>query len=72
MPDKTVSPAATTKKHQGNGKLMPDKTVSPAKVIQELSFDMDKVAGAMEGLTWQKGFTNMAQAFSMAEVRIIG
>jgi len=58
----------------GNGVIMPDKkTVSPAIVKQLLTNDMTLVNTAVEGLTWQRGFTNMAQAFSAAEhVFILG
>ena len=52
----------------GNGVIMPDgKTVSPAINAQKLTFDKDKVKGVVEGLPFKKGFTNMAQAFAMAE-----
>merc|ERR1719333_666012 len=33
----------------------------------ELDDDMEKVGKAIEGLQWEKGFTNMAQAFTAAE-----
>merc|ERR1719181_2359006 len=47
---------------------MPDgKTVSPAINAHSLSFDMDLVKAAVSGLPFKKGFTNMAQAFAMAE-----
>jgi len=52
----------------GNGVIMPDgKTVSPAINAQKLTFDKDAVKGVVEGLPFKKGFTNMAQAFAMAE-----
>jgi uncharacterized protein YegL len=52
----------------GNGVIMPDgKTVSPAISAQPLSSDLNEVITAVEGLPFKKGFTNMAQAFSMAE-----
>jgi len=52
----------------GNGVIMPDgKTVSPAINVQKLTFDMGAVKSAVEGLPFKKGFTNMAQAFAMAE-----
>jgi len=52
----------------GNGIIMPDgKTVSPAINAQKLTFDKDAVKGVVEGLPFKKGFTNMAQAFAMAE-----
>jgi len=52
----------------GNGVIMPDgKTVSPAINAHPLSFNMDELKKAVEGLPHKKGFTNMAQAFAMAE-----
>jgi len=52
----------------GNGVIMPDgKTVSPAIAAQPLTLDKDAVVAAVKGLPFKKGFTNMAQAFAMAE-----
>jgi len=57
----------------GNGMVLPDKdsisgtTISPAKLVLGMSFDMKEVAGAMRKTVWEKGFTNMAQAFSTAQ-----
>jgi len=52
----------------GNGVIMPDgKTVSPAISAQPLTFDKAAVEAAVKGLPFKKGFTNMAQAFAMAE-----
>jgi len=52
----------------GNGVIMPDgMTVSPAINAHALSFDMDSVKQAVSDLPFKKGFTNMAQAFAMAE-----
>eukprot|EP00397_Hematodinium_sp_SG-2012_P015657 GEMP01015949.1.p2 GENE.GEMP01015949.1~~GEMP01015949.1.p2 ORF type:complete len:304 (+),score=80.06 GEMP01015949.1:1655-2566(+) len=51
----------------GNGALDDKGNVSPAKIVQALSFDIKKTAAAIDALTWQKGFTNMAQAFSAAD-----
>jgi len=52
----------------GNGVIMPDgQTVSPAINAQKLTFDMEAVKGVVSGLPFKKGFTNMAQAFAMAE-----
>lgn len=52
----------------GNGVILPDgKTVSPAINAHGLSFDKDAVQATIEGLPFKKGFTNMAQAFAMAE-----
>merc|ERR1719446_818118 len=56
----------------GNGVIMPDgKTVSPAILSQPLTFDMGAVESAVSDLPFKKGFTNMAQAFSTAEVAFI-
>lgn len=52
----------------GNGVIMPDgKTVSPAVNVKGLTFDMDGIKKAVEGMPHKKGFTNMAQAFALAE-----
>merc|ERR1719199_1970488 len=51
----------------GNGEIMDDGTVSDALLIQKLTSDMSKVKTSIEGLEYKKGFTNMAQAFTMAE-----
>lgn len=56
----------------GNGVIMPDgKTVSPAILAQPLTFNMAGVIAQLDSLPWKKGFTNMAQAFSTAEVAFI-
>jgi len=56
----------------GNGVIMPDgKTVSPAILSQPLSFDMETIEETVKKLPFKKGFTNMAQAFSTAEVAFI-
>merc|ERR1719329_1729212 len=52
----------------GNGIIMADdSTVSPAINSQALTSDMSAVKSAIEGLPYKKGFTNMAQAFALAE-----
>jgi len=52
----------------GNGIIMPDgKTVSPARLLQSLTGDKTAVEAAVDGATFKEGFTNMAQAFSLAE-----
>lgn len=52
----------------GNGVIMEDgNTVSPAINEQGLTSDMAVVKSAIEGLPYKKGFTNMAQAFALAE-----
>merc|ERR1719335_1283203 len=47
--------------------ILKDGTISPAKVVAELTDDFKKIDGAIDGLEWEKGFTNMAQAFTAAE-----
>jgi len=51
----------------GNGVVMEDDTVSPAVNIQPITSDLAAAKSAIEGLTLQKGFTNMAQAFALSE-----
>jgi len=50
----------------GNGEVMPDGTIAPAIMVQELTSDIATVGKKISTLPWQKGFTNLAQAFSMA------
>merc|ERR1719161_2531761 len=59
----------------GNGKLEKGKddkgkeidVISGGKLVSELSDDMDAVVKALDGTKWERGFTNMAQAFPTAE-----
>jgi hypothetical protein len=51
----------------GNGHILDDGTVSDALLIQKLTNDTAKVKTSIEGIEYSKGFTNMAQAFTMAE-----
>jgi len=51
----------------GNGEVMSDGTVSPAVKVYKLSNDLAAVKASISALSWQKGFTNMAQAFALAE-----
>jgi len=51
----------------GNGEIMEDGTIAKAKQIIGLTNDIKKVQKAIEGMEFLKGFTNMAQAFSLAE-----
>merc|ERR1719235_3085839 len=51
----------------GNGQILKDGTIADAKDILPLTNDMKKVAKAVDGLVHLKGFTNMAQAFGVAE-----
>jgi hypothetical protein len=52
----------------GNGIIMEDGvTVSPAMNVHILSSDLSAVKSSLEGMVQKKGFTNMAQAFALAE-----
>merc|ERR1719324_1209928 len=58
----------------GNGKLLKKKDdtgkeidiISAGKLISELSDDLDDVASKLDKTKWERGFTNMAQAFPTA------
>jgi hypothetical protein len=52
----------------GNGMIMPDgKSISPAINVHPLTGRMRDVATALDAMQFKKGFTNMAQAFALAE-----
>merc|ERR1719198_1233458 len=52
----------------GNGIIMEDgETVSPAMNLHALTSDLGAIKTALEGMVQKKGFTNMAQAFALAE-----
>merc|ERR1712159_753472 len=51
----------------GNGEIENDGTVSKAKILTPLTFKLKKVRQAAKKMKWEMGFTNMAQAFTMAE-----
>merc|ERR1719181_2600334 len=52
----------------GNGIIMGDGvTVSPAMNVHALTSDLGAIKTAVEGMVQKKGFTNMAQAFALAE-----
>merc|ERR1719492_254443 len=57
----------------GNGALIDlndgagGTTIQPAINLQPLTFDLEKVGTEIGATVWQKGFTNMAQAFSTAD-----
>merc|ERR1719410_2765542 len=56
----------------GNGHLidMADggTTIAPAINLQGLTFDLEVVRSKIAETKWQRGFTNMAQAFSTADI----
>jgi len=55
----------------GNGKLveLPDgtNTIEPAINLGGLTFDLEEIAKKIKDTKWQRGFTNMAQAFATAD-----
>jgi len=55
----------------GNGKLVDmasgGTTIEPAINLQELTFDFEEVRKKIKETEWQRGFTNMAQAFVTAD-----
>jgi len=51
----------------GNGEILDDKTISPAKIISPLVDDIKSLKKKVKDLTWARGFTNMAQAFTTAK-----
>jgi len=51
----------------GNGVIMEDGSVSAAINAHALDFDRDSLTAAVDAMPFKKGFTNMAQAFAMAE-----
>merc|ERR1719161_2627710 len=55
----------------GNGEILDDGSVSKAKPIISLTTEIGKVKQAIEGLEYMKGFTNMAQAFTEAEMMFL-
>mmetsp|Transcript_136131 Transcript_136131/g.271529 ORF Transcript_136131/g.271529 Transcript_136131/m.271529 type:complete len:1062 (+) Transcript_136131:111-3296(+) len=54
----------------GNGRLLPDGSTQSATNVVGLTSDMDAVRAAIAGTTWQRGFTNMAQAFALADTML--
>merc|ERR1719282_43504 len=51
----------------GNGEYFDNGTVAAAIEVVEITSDLDSVSTAIEGLQWQRGFTNMMQALTAAE-----
>merc|ERR1719160_947258 len=51
----------------GNGVIESDGTISKAVLVSELADDLAAVKTAVAGMAHQKGFTNMAQGFVLAE-----
>jgi len=51
----------------GNGEYFDNGTVAAALEVVSITSDLESVATAIEGLQWQRGFTNMMQALSAAD-----
>merc|ERR1719195_2203444 len=56
----------------GNGQLIPLRrgsgtTIQPAVLLEPLTFDLEEVGKKIKETSWQRGFTNMAQAFTTAD-----
>lgn len=67
-PTKVMVPAVQMGVIQfGNGVLADDGTVSSAEITSGLSNEIKAAEKAIGELTWQKGFTNMAQVFTAAD-----
>merc|ERR550532_1089391 len=54
----------------GNGHLLPDGSTQAATNVIGLTSDIDAVRAAIAGTKWQRGFTNMAQAFALADTML--
>jgi len=51
----------------GNGALDDEGNVSAAEIVQSLKKDVDGTVAKVNAMTWLKGFTNMAQAFTASQ-----
>jgi len=51
----------------GNGEYFDNGTVAAALEVVPITSDLDSVSTAIEGLQWQRGFTNMMQALTAAD-----
>jgi len=51
----------------GNGEVLADGTVSGAVAVHKITDDFAAVKTSIKALKWQKGFTNMAQALTLAK-----
>merc|ERR1719188_1604604 len=54
----------------GNGHVLDDGTITNAINVLPLTNDMDAVRKKILEVKWQRGFTNMAQAFSLADTML--
>merc|ERR1719310_376478 len=57
--------------HFGNGEIMDDGSIAMAKEVVPLTSNIAQVKKAVEGMAFLKGFTNMAQAFTVAEKQFL-
>jgi len=51
----------------GNGRLENDGSIRRATMVQGLTADMADTKTKIHATTWQKGFTNLAQGFALAD-----
>ncbi|CAK0836936.1 unnamed protein product [Prorocentrum cordatum] len=51
----------------GNGEYFDNGTVAAALEVVPITSDIDSVSAAIEGLQWQRGFTNVMQALQAAD-----
>jgi len=51
----------------GNGEYFDNGTVAAALEVVPITSDLESVTTAIEGLQWQRGFTNMMQALTAAD-----
>jgi hypothetical protein len=54
----------------GNGYVKSDGTIARALKVQSLTTNMADTKAKIEALTWQKGFTNLAQGFAAADTML--
>merc|ERR1719364_307 len=57
--------------HFGNGEVMDDGSIAMAKEVVPLTSNIAQVKKAVENMAFLKGFTNMAQAFTVAEKQFL-
>lgn len=51
----------------GQGARQPDGTVAPASVVQDFTDSLTILGASIAAQTWQRGFTNLAQALTLAD-----
>jgi len=56
----------------GNGRLDKDRVVADAILVSDLSENIEDVSRKISGMSWRKGFTNLAQALLKARNALLG